>query len=64
MQLIEEADLTFPITLDQDGRVMDGMHRVCKAVQEGRAHVLAVRFHANPVPDFVGYDPDELPYEE
>ena len=64
MQLIEEADLTFPVILDQEGRVMDGMHRVCKAVREGKDTIPAVRFATNPEPDFVGCDPDELPYDD
>ena len=64
MQLIEEADLNFPIVLDQDGRVMDGMHRVCRAAREGKAFVLAVRFPATPEPDFVGCTPESLPYDE
>lgn len=64
MQLIEKADLAFPVILDQDGRVMDGMHRVCRAVREGKDYILAVRFPANPEPDFAGCDPDELPYDE
>jgi hypothetical protein len=64
MQLIDEADLDHPIILDQDGRVMNGMHRVCKAVREGKDKVLAVRFAANPEPDFVGCDPNELPYDD
>lgn len=64
MQLIEEADLTFPVILDQDSKVMDGMHRVCKAVRDGKDHILAVRFPTNPLPDFVDCDPDELPYDE
>src|SRR5258708_1187078 len=32
MQLMEEADLKFPIILSADGGVMDGMHRVSKAI--------------------------------
>lgn len=63
MQLIDEVDLSYPIILDRDGRVMDGMHRVCKAVREGKDSVPAVRFVTNPEPDFVGCEPDELPYE-
>lgn len=62
MQLIDEVDLSYPIILDRHGRVMDGMHRVCRAVREGKDSVLAVRFIKNPEPDFVGCDPDELPY--
>ena len=64
MQLIDDADLSFPIILDQDGRVMDGMHRVCKAARQGERRILAVRFPTNPEPDFVGRDPDDLPYND
>ena len=35
-QLIDEADLRYPIILDRAGRVMDGMHRICKPVREGK----------------------------
>ena len=31
-KLINETDLAYPIILSQDGHVMDGMHRVCKAL--------------------------------
>jgi hypothetical protein len=31
-RLISECDLSFPVILSSDGRVMDGMHRVCKAL--------------------------------
>ena len=30
-RLIEAADPGFPIIISSNGRVMDGMHRVCKA---------------------------------
>ena len=63
MMLIDEADLNYPIILDEEGRVMDGMHRVCKALHEDRSHVLAVRFSKTPPPDYVGKNPDELPYD-
>lgn len=35
--LIEDVDLSYPIILGPDGRVMDGMHRVARAILEGRA---------------------------
>lgn len=63
MQLIEEADLAFPIILDHDGRVMDGMHRVCKAIRQGESRIKAVRFSKTPEPDFVDCDPKTLPYD-
>ena len=64
MQLIEEADLSYPIIIDPDGRVMDGMHRVCKALHQGIATIAAVRFPELPEPDFVGIHPSELPYDD
>ncbi|MDP2481263.1 MAG: hypothetical protein Q8W51_01555 [Candidatus Palauibacterales bacterium] len=62
--LIEEADLAHPVILSAEGRVMDGMHRIAKAWLAGRASVPAVRFEADPSPDYVGVDPEDLPYDE
>jgi hypothetical protein len=63
-RLIEECDLAFPIILSSDGRVMDGMHRVLKALIVGVTHLRAVRFTDDPEPDYVGVSPEDLPYEE
>jgi hypothetical protein len=62
-RLIEAADLSFPIILSSDARVMDGMHRVAKAARLGRATVEAVRFSSDPTPDYVKVHPDQLPYD-
>lgn len=62
-RLIQEADLSFPIILCSKGSVMDGMHRVCKALMEGREKIKAVRFTNDPAPDYEDIQsPDELPY--
>jgi GNAT superfamily N-acetyltransferase len=63
-RLILETDLQYPIILGADGRVMDGMHRVCRAHLEGRPTVLAVRLAVQPDPDFVGVEEDALPYPD
>lgn len=63
-RLIEETDLRHPIILFADGRVADGMHRVCKAVMLERSTIEAVQFVTDPAPDYVGIDPDILPYDE
>ncbi len=63
-QLIAETDLRHPIILSADGRVMDGMHRVCKALLEGRATIRAVRFAADPPPDHLDVPLDALSYLE
>src|SRR5262245_26636006 len=63
-RLIGECDLSFPIILSSDGRIMDGMHRVLKALSQGESHIKAVRFRVDPEPDYVGVKPEDLPYEE
>ena len=62
MALVQAADLAYPIILSSSGEVMDGMHRVAKAVLEGRAKIDAVQFSDDPEPDHVGRTPDDLPY--
>jgi hypothetical protein len=61
-RLIEDADLSYPIILGADGRVMDGMHRVAKAYMQGRPTILAVQLELDPEPDFIGIDEESLPY--
>lgn len=63
IRLIRETDLSHPIILDADGRVMDGMHRIAKALLEGRTHLAAVQFDDHPEPDYRDCDPAELPYD-
>lgn len=59
-----KADPTYPIILCAGGRLMDGMHRVVKALSEGRTHIQAVRFPVTPEPDHVNVPLDELPYPD
>jgi len=61
-RLIQDCDFDHPVILSRDGRVMDGMHRICKALLLGREHIEAVRFAEDPQPDYVGVHPDDLPY--
>jgi hypothetical protein len=61
LRLIRQVDLSFPIILGADGRVMDGMHRVARALLDGIPEILAVRFAQDPAPDYVGRKPSELP---
>lgn len=63
VRLIQETDLSHPIVLDASGRVMDGMHRVAKALLEGRTHIGAVQLEVHPEPDHRDCDPAELPYD-
>lgn len=61
-RLIHEVDLSYPIILGVDGRVMDGMHRIARALLEGRSTIPAVRFEVHPEPDYRNCRPEELPY--
>ncbi len=47
---ILECSLEYPIILDHDGDLMDGRHRIMKAMLEGKTHIKAVRFPENPIP--------------
>ena len=62
VRLIEETDLSYPIILSADGRVMDGMHRVAKALLKGQETIEAVQFSQDPKPDYEDVYPDDLPY--
>jgi hypothetical protein len=50
---IDEADLSYPIILGSDGRLLDGGHRLAKAYLRGDIDVLAVQFEEDPEPDWV-----------
>ena len=61
--MINESDLDSPIILSADGRVMDGMHRVLKALLNGLQSIEAVRFGRDPEPDFVDVAINDLPLD-
>jgi hypothetical protein len=62
VRLTLAADLRFPIILSASGRVMDGMHRVMNALSGGMETIKAVKFAADPEPDFVDVLPSDLAY--
>ncbi len=64
MQLIQEADLAYPIILCSQGRLMDGMHRVGKARILGKEFISVVQFALDPEPDFINLDEDNLTYDD
>jgi hypothetical protein len=63
LRLVNDADLSYAIILDPDGRVMDGMHRVAKALLPGHSTIAAKRLAALPDPDYTDVEPGELPYD-
>ena len=50
---INDADTLLPVIINDNGRLMDGGHRLAKALLEGRKTVKAVRFKEMPEPDEV-----------
>lgn len=48
VKLIINADMDCPIILDEEGYVMDGRHRICRALLEGMETIKAVRFDKTP----------------
>jgi hypothetical protein len=56
-----DADLSFPIILGPGGDVLDGIHRIGKAMMQGRATVRAVRLAQLSPPDEV-LDPTDPRY--
>jgi len=50
MRAVNDADLSMPIILDEDGELMDGRHRIMKAMLTGAETIKAVRFDENPPP--------------
>lgn len=50
MKAVLEADLSFPIIMSEDGEIMDGRHRLMKAMLEGKETIKAVRFEVDPPP--------------
>jgi len=61
-KLMNEADLTYPVILSEDRRVMDGMHRIVKALILGHETIKAVIFEKTPPADYKDVFADDLAY--
>ena len=48
-----DVDTTYPIILDEEGFIMDGWHRVLRALIDGKATIKAVRFAKTPPHDYL-----------
>jgi len=45
---IYEADLAWPVILSPSGELLDGMHRLCKAILQGKTEIAAVQLTSMP----------------
>ncbi len=52
VKMVDDADLSFPILLNQDGFVIDGRHRLSKAILNGDKTIKAKRFIKDPAACF------------
>lgn len=52
MRAVLNTDLDYPIILDDEGYVMDGRHRIVKALFEGKKSIKFVRFETTPDADY------------
>jgi hypothetical protein len=53
-----DANLDYPIILNVNGDVMDGMHRIIKSFIQGNDTISAVQFEETPKPDRIKKRPD------
>jgi hypothetical protein len=47
-RLVIEADLSYPVLLNQDGAMIDGKHRLARAILDGHKTIKARRFISDP----------------
>ena len=52
LRRVMEADLSVPLIVRSDGCVMDGRHRIIKAVYDGKDKLPQKKFTIDPKPDF------------
>ncbi len=62
-KLIQDTDLKYPVLLCAEKRVIDGMHRICKAYMQGMKMIKAVKIDPLPAPDYIDIDLKDLSYE-
>lgn len=48
IKLVNDADLSYPILLNENGALIDGKHRLAKAILEGKKTISAKRFLKDP----------------
>jgi len=56
MRRVLDVDTSHPIILDQEGYIMDGWHRVTRALIDRKTTIKAVRFEETPPYDYVKKD--------
>ena len=52
MRRVLDVNTEYPVILDEKGFIMDGWHRVTRALIDGKPTIKAVRFDKTPAPDY------------
>ena len=56
MTMVNKADLKYPIILNEDGAIIDGRHRLIKAIVLGKKTITVKRFDKDPISIFTWDD--------
>jgi hypothetical protein len=56
MRRVLDVDVSHPVILDHEGFIMDGWHRVARALIDGKSTIKAVRFSETPPYDYLKAD--------
>lgn len=62
-RLMARVDMSWPILLGHDGRVMDGMHRIGRALLDGTPTISAKQFPEPIPPDHSNCRPQDVSYD-
>ena len=54
VKAVDSADPESPIIFGENGELLDGRHRITKALLDGAETIKAVRFEKNPPADWTG----------
>lgn len=47
-KMVNDADLSYPVLMNQDGHIIDGRHRLAKALLTGAKTIKVKRFKSDP----------------
>lgn len=50
VRMIESVDMNEPIILNHRGQILDGRHRICRAILDGKTTIKAIKFLRDVAP--------------
>lgn len=62
IEFAKKTSFKYPVILSSDGKVMDGMHRILKALMTGKETIKVIQFLEDPEPDHVNVPLKDLDY--